>query len=1015
MRNGGSRRSAGAASAHARFAGEIAGKYGPIRSGVRSGRPLVFRAAPSDRRAPVRPERDRTLLRAPERPQAGPAAPAREKPEIRYRDVVRERPAAAGKDRIVEREKVVERERVVERRTVVVREAVRIIVEQRLIRETALSADVRGRAEEPAAPSRTRPGSSASAQPSRRTKESPADRAAEAAPEAEASSREREEEERGSFEGGGLAASRGTASPAGKSTFAERLAHRAAWPLSAKANAAFRRTRGRAPAAGLRLRVQAPGEAGSRKGSASRSRRKEADPDGGSRAQKSSPAYAQLLFVHPKLRADRGLPAGGALAPDRGERAHRPERPTTEEEPRLTARTDGTAEARHTGADRGRPAEGQRGSGLPDGVRAQRERPEGAPRSPEARSADGPHEGLERAEGRSVEASRDSERRPTVGGPSGHSPQEARSAAGPSDRPAGEPRGGTDGAALADGAPVQFGNRPVYRLSDALRPGLSQPDRGQRGSPFGRPQASGMSRAAGTAEPRPPLGGRSGLLRKPDADSPVRLIYRSLAERGRPVAAKRSPRREAKAAAGNRSAASEASGRVSARAREALPQAETRLGLTAGSLKLSHRLTGRLSGIGAAGRNAFTEAGKTAERASARANVAGELAAAREDARRMSAGQERLSEDGARTGERGAEPGGGPRSPAVRARRETGAPSQSGESDAPRLSGYLKAAPTGGSSTIRPGRLVFPVRRERTQDGRAGHRTAASPSGSSSRAGGIGRQGAPVPAERRDLSAALRGLGASVFPPAGAGRIPQARTAFLSTGPSRQATAGLAEEARRRGGTGAETLATAVRPASGSERSSPPPGSAAGALAGGRPAVGGTRPPLAPLERASQRRSPGPAEGFGGPARPQSRPPSPSPSAPTLRWMQLPRRIRDLPGEETAAQSGRPDAPGSPLAHAALSAGRKRTAESVPLPAAEPSASPGEPDASLEYRRPAPAAAAGTSPGRSGTPEPAAEISAEALQKAIRKLAQLHPDQLADQVYQSLVRRIKLEQRLHGF
>jgi hypothetical protein len=43
------------------------------------------------------------------------------------------------------------------------------------------------------------------------------------------------------------------------------------------------------------------------------------------------------------------------------------------------------------------------------------------------------------------------------------------------------------------------------------------------------------------------------------------------------------------------------------------------------------------------------------------------------------------------------------------------------------------------------------------------------------------------------------------------------------------------------------------------------------------------------------------------------------------------------------------------------------------------------------------------------------EITAEQLQKAISSLPQLHPDQIAEQVYKSLMKRMKLEQRLRGF
>ncbi|MFC5406955.1 hypothetical protein [Cohnella soli] len=70
--------------------------------------------------------------------------------------------------------------------------------------------------------------------------------------------------------------------------------------------------------------------------------------------------------------------------------------------------------------------------------------------------------------------------------------------------------------------------------------------------------------------------------------------------------------------------------------------------------------------------------------------------------------------------------------------------------------------------------------------------------------------------------------------------------------------------------------------------------------------------------------------------------------------------------------------------------------------------------AQLELRRNAPAAIA-TSAKQADVPAEPPRIDAEVLKQAVNSLPQLQPDQLADQVYKALMKKMKFEQRLRGF
>ncbi|MFC5702286.1 hypothetical protein ACFPVX_13370 [Cohnella faecalis] len=123
----------GLAMRHERFAGDILGKYGPIRRGDKSGAPLVFRSKSDAKTKPVKatPSTVHVHVTMPVQPMP-PLAKEQMKP----------REKAVVKERIVEREKIVEK--LVVSRTVVVREVERIIREQRLLREQAVKGPVAG-------------------------------------------------------------------------------------------------------------------------------------------------------------------------------------------------------------------------------------------------------------------------------------------------------------------------------------------------------------------------------------------------------------------------------------------------------------------------------------------------------------------------------------------------------------------------------------------------------------------------------------------------------------------------------------------------------------------------------------------------------------------------------------------------------------------------------------------------------------------------------------------------------
>ncbi|RED56795.1 IMCp domain-containing protein [Cohnella lupini] len=100
---------------HEWFANTISGKYGPIRRGVKSGSPLIFRVASKEGRKAVRNPFPRSLYNATQAPIHKPAvAPIVTVKETRTVD----------RERVVEKERIVEREIVVEKRIVVEREKI---------------------------------------------------------------------------------------------------------------------------------------------------------------------------------------------------------------------------------------------------------------------------------------------------------------------------------------------------------------------------------------------------------------------------------------------------------------------------------------------------------------------------------------------------------------------------------------------------------------------------------------------------------------------------------------------------------------------------------------------------------------------------------------------------------------------------------------------------------------------------------------------------------------------------
>ncbi len=706
--------SAGAVPAYARFAGEIAGKYGPIRPGVRSGQPLVFRVSSQEKKGTGK-ERERAPFRPPERSSAaGPVTPAREKPEIRYRDIVRDRPGPAGKDRVIEREKVIERERlverekiverVVERNTVVVREAERVVVEQRRIREAALTADAQGRLDEPSdsagagstvsgVPKGKTNGSSDTAK-TRTGKKHPAEgkenkkhstegkgnkrnlvegkenkkhtvegnenkkHLAEAegnanskvedlarAGELDIEDEEAKRDEGASPEASQAAAPKSEASRADKSAlfkgtaFAETLTRRTSWPLSAKANAVFRRKPdGTSTGAKIPLSVKPPKVRSSRKKVVDQA----PGENGAMRAKRSQAVYAQLLFVNPKLRVDgsRSAPDGtrqSAHAQTNGEQANRAAR--LDGNMSRTSEVNGPApEQPHSGAGALRNAEELRSRGTPsanargsaeahDNVQSEssasldmerkkdrsdnpvlhRESLSDTPSSMKVEKRGDDSGDIDRRDGATAEASRDSggkrrrsdkdDRELSRRGQASHT-DDFSPGFGLTVR--GKPLS-VDDSASAEGTrgDASFHNRPVYRLSYALKPGVSRAEgvSGASGekteaSESRREQANGLpsAQSAGPVAPQAATGGRWSL-RRPDDASSMHLVYRNLIERGRQISVKRSIGLGTKTAEGQANAPGTAA--ALGLTNERMQPTETRLGLTAGSLKLSHRLIGR--------------------------------------------------------------------------------------------------------------------------------------------------------------------------------------------------------------------------------------------------------------------------------------------------------------------------------------------------------------------------------------------------------------------------------------
>jgi len=654
MRIGRSRRYAGAAPAHARFAGEIAGKYGPIRPGVRSGQPLVFRVSSQEKGKAAGKGRERTPFRPPERSSvAGPVTPAREKPEIRYRDIVRDRPGPAGKDRVierekvverqklVEREKVVEREKIVERSTVVVREAVRVVVEQRRIRETALTTDLNGRSDESADSAQAVRESSASVRGANKArkgnKRMPENKLIAPAEEEAPRTRVTDDEDEAGF-GNELSEAPGReASPAGRTSLAETLAQRTSWPMNAKANSAFRRERDQASVAKIPLGAKASNAPGKRKKAADRGKAKESSGSSGSQGKKPQAVYAQLLFLNPKLRVDGGKRSadGGANSPGADVRANRGEPTPPGEVVPQTERLSGSA-ASHGNAEPSlaRPTEAQRENERSGGsASSRRDLLADVQRLTETRDAGGQLENGEHIGEEAADASREAGKRRSGSGTRRKARQEQASHV--DDSPLGLSVEGSstsaDGGIVSNEAQEHASSwsRHALRLSHALRPGSTRFEE-TSSSGVAKEEASSRGRTDGaqvelgerSAQPKAALSVRSWSLRKPGADSLLPLVYRSMTERERPIAAKRTIGLGIKAA---RTQGAEADSAASepVRGSRRLPQAEAKLGLATGSLKLSHRLIRSSTGGGAAGRNASSASGEAGQRGSARANGAG--------------------------------------------------------------------------------------------------------------------------------------------------------------------------------------------------------------------------------------------------------------------------------------------------------------------------------------------------------------------------------------------------------
>ncbi|PRX67824.1 hypothetical protein B0G52_11443 [Cohnella sp. SGD-V74] len=1185
MRIGASRRNAGtvpakaalagAGPAHARFAGEIAGKYGPIRPGVRSGQPLVFRVSSQEKGKSAGKGRERTPFRPPERSSvAGPVTPAREKPEIRYRDIVRDRPGPAGKDRVierekvverqklVEREKVVEREKIVERSTVVVREAVRVVVEQRRIRETALSTDLNGRSEEAAEAVRESSASVRGANKSRKSNKRMPENKQAASAEEEARTLGIDDEDGGSFGNELSEAPRREASPAARTSLAETLAQRTSWPMSAKANAAFRRDRDQAPAAKIPLRAKASSAPGKRKKAADRGKAKESA--GSSQVKKPQAVYAQLLFLNPKLRVDGGKRSGDGGANPSGAdvRASRRETPSPGEAAPQTERPSGSAAA-HGNAEpsSARQTEAQRESERFGGsASSRRELSADVPRLTETRDAGGRLESGERVGEDAVGASRDAGKRRSDKAARRQARQEQTSQVDdtPSSLSVEGSSTSADGGVVSDEEQehARSWSRRALRLSHALRPGTTRFEESsssgvaKEASSLGRMDDSQAELGERLAQPKVALGVRSWSLRRPGADSPLPLVYRSMTERERPIAAKRTIGLGMKTAATQAASAGSAASE-SVRESRRLPQAETKLGLATGSLKLAHRLT-RSSTGGAAGRNASSASGEVGQQGLSRANgagttgaslaadrgpqvsgdltgkpgrdsagnfqtptihanarVSGETGLAGEGGRvsgdgtrtptvhanaRVSGTSDRADDrgqgagDGARTpkihakarvsgasdrvGDRGQGSGDGARAPTVHAKAQVSGASDrvgdrgQGSGDGTRAptvhanaqvsgtadragdrgqgsgdgvrsneGGYqagLRATPvhanirgtrvssrisdkaglrnpglvnaglSGARGRSDQGKLVLLARRDRMKEGGAeGRRSALNRSGTLESSGMPGQQrNLLIPTDGPDRLAVNRQSGRPLSPAAQAESQIEARTSIqLRRGPPPENGPNVFANPRlpavRRGEMGAD----AMRPISESIRSQG---------ANGEVSAGWQRD-RSPMVQRGRRVPLSTVMSTGRMAR------ATLPKTPATHPMRQSLREPLLPNQQdSSAQLDRSDAPRLSLAHAALPGARERRDAAVPGNAADSSVHTHEPDTPLEFRRNATVTAAANQ-ARNAAPEPAAEISEEALQKAISALPQLHPDQLADQVYKSLMKRMKMEQRLHGF
>ena len=1319
--------SAGAAPAYARFAGEIAGKYGPIRPGVRSGQPLVFRVSSQEKKGTGK-GRERAPFRPPERSSsAGPVTPAREKPEIRYRDIVRDRPGPAGKDRVIEREKVIERERlverekiverVVERNTVVVREAERVVVEQRRIREAALTADAQGRLDEPSDSAGA--GSTVSGVPKAKTsgssdtakartgkkrqaegkgnkqhstegkgnkrnlvegkenkkhpveaeanKKHPAEAEGNAnskvedlarAGELDIEDEEAKRDEGASPEASQAAAPKSEASRADKSAlfkgtaFAETLTRRTSWPLSAKANAVFRRKPdGTSAGAKIPLSVKPPKVRNSRKKVVD-----QASGENGTKRAKRSPAmYAQLLFVNPKLRVDgsRSAPDGtrqSANAQTNGEQANRADR--LDGNMSRTSEVNGPApEQPNNGAGALRNAEELRSRGTPsanargsaeayDNVQSElsasldmerkkdrsdnpvlhRESLSDTPSSMKVEKRGDDSGDIDRRDGATAEASRDSggkrrrsdkdDRELSRRGQASHT-DDFSPGFGLTVR--GKPLS-VDDIASAEGTrgDASFHNRPVYRLSYALKPGVSRAEgvSGASGekteaSESRREQANGLplAQSAGPVAPQAATGGRWSL-RRPDDASSMHLVYRNLIERGRQISVKRSIGLGTKTAEGQANAPGTAA--ALGLTHERMQPTETRLGLTAGSLKLSHRLIGRSISFNETVATSRKTNGSTADRKASGADRQEPIASRLGTSERNSGDSGQAStthrnsqstRESSQSGATDLKPEGVSQTSTVHAKarepeavsrsdlkgaadgeptstihakvREKGNASRTDSSGregvelAPTVQSNVQepgdVSPTGDKTSVESGvtqivraklratgnaspigtrsaretgqkRIIHAKLRATGNVSQTGARSAGesgqtqtvraklratgnvsptnarsagetgqkrtihaklratgnvSPTGarsagesgqtqtvraklratgnvSSTGAKGVegGEQGPTVDASKREAGASIRSRGLSDLPSAEAGRTrmgAQGRLAWLARRARLQDGGGLQrfgpigsagaiisrnrlDSPENRGNhtvprsqaqlTNEENTPMLIKRTHSSESSSDEytssgesavrkegisavvahsfSGDASSQEKGG--VTGGDQRSRRPLTQAIGRRSLVRVTPVAGrTARPIL------PRATAALSMQQSLRDTQLPPQASSDQSERVDTPRLSLAHASLSVNRAGRDTAVPGNAAEAPAHTHESDTPLELRRNAPAAAEGSKPTANAASEAPAVISEEALQKAISALPQFHPDELADQVYKSLVRRMKLEQRLHGF